>query len=309
MLDRHGGQETIPAAALPALGDGGGPALARIAAERRPVLGLSMARPQFMGVLNITPDSFSDGGRFGSVAEAVSRGLELVGEGAGLIDVGGESTRPGADPVEPQAEMDRVMPVIEGLIAANCPAPISIDTRNGETARAALAAGARLFNDISALSHGADSLEVAADAGAVCLMHAQGDPRTMHENPSYDDVLLDVYDYLAARIEVAVAAGIERDRIIVDPGIGFGKTLDHNLELLRGISLFHGLGCPLMLGVSRKRFIGTLSNVGPAQERIFGSIAAGIAALDQGVQILRVHDVKETVEAFNVWQAIRGGAN
>ncbi len=308
IMDRHGTREIVPAAVVPTLEETGGPTLSQLTKKRTPLLGLPMDRPHVMGVLNVTPDSFSDGGQFDNGARAIERGLEMVEEGAGLIDIGGESTRPGADPVEPQAEADRVLPVIEGLVAAGCRAPISIDTRNAGVAKQALAAGARLFNDVSALSHDSDSPGVAAGADAICLMHAQGDPRTMQQNPAYENVVLDVFDYLQSRIDAAVEQGVSRERIIVDPGIGFGKTLVHNLALLNSLTLFHGLGCPLLLGVSRKRFIGTLSGVELARERVAGSIAAGLAGLDQGVQILRVHDVKETAEAINVWQAIRGGA-
>jgi len=205
-----------------------------------------------------------------------------------------------------QQELDRVMPVIEGLKAAGCAVPISIDTRKAAVADAALAAGAVLFNDVSALIHDRRSIDIARRSPAICMMHAQGDPRTMQDNPRYADVLLDVYDFLEVRIAAAESAGIPPGRIVIDPGIGFGKTIDHNLALLRRLSLFHGLGCALLLGVSRKRFIGTLSGVALARERVQGSIAAGLAGLSQGVQILRVHDVAETRQALQVWQAIVG---
>jgi dihydropteroate synthase len=274
---------------------------------RPPVAGVSMDYPRIIGVLNVTPDSFSDGGADDSVEGAVARGLAMVTAGADFIDIGGESTRPRAEPVTLEAEQARVLPVIEGLMAAGCAAPISIDTRNAATARAALAAGAKIFNDISALSHDEDSLALAAETGAfVCLMHAQGDPRTMQENPSYDDVLLDVFVYLEKRIMACVKAGIALEKMIVDPGIGFGKTMDHNLALIAGLSTFQAFGCPVMLGASRKRFIGTLSDEPDASRRAPGSIAAALAGVAQGVQIVRAHEVTETRQALRVWTAATG---
>ncbi len=266
--------------------------------------GLDLARPRIMGVVNVTPDSFSDGGLLADAGAAVARGMALAEAGAEILDIGGESTRPGARPVGLALELERVMPVIEGLRAAGCPALISIDTRKAAVAEAALAAGAVMFNDVSALTYDQRSPAVAATAPSVCLMHALGDPRTMQQNPRYGDVLLDVYDFLELRIAAAEAEGVDRARIVVDPGIGFGKTLEHNLTLIRRLSLFHGLGCAVMLGVSRKRFIGTLSGVGEAHRRAAGSVAAGLAGLAQGVQMLRVHDVAETRQALEVWRAI-----
>ena len=195
--------------------------------------------------------------------------------------------------------------MIDGLVAQGCDAPVSIDTRNASVASQALQAGARLFNDVSALTHDPASLDAATEAPAICLMHAQGDPMTMQENPVYDDVLLDVYDFLEYRIAACEMVGITRDRIIVDPGIGFGKTLAHNMTLLRGISLFHALGCPILLGVSRKGTIGRLSGQPDAAKRAPGSIAAALSGLESGVQILRVHDVAETAQALRVWVAIK----
>lgn len=279
--------------------------LAHVTAPRPALPGLMADRPAIMGVLNVTPDSFSDGGLHDRAGRAVARGMEMVAEGADIIDIGGESTRPGAKPVPEAEELSRVLSVVDGLRMAGCPVPISIDTRNAAVAKAAIDAGAQIFNDVSALSHDPESVIVAGAAGAVCLMHAQGDPRTMHLNPSYENVLLDVYDHLAARIAAAEAAGIARQRLIIDPGIGFGKTLTHNVTLIRGLALFLTLGCPVLLGVSRKRFIGTLSGEETAARRAPGSIAAGLAGLDQGAAILRVHDVDETVQAVRVWQAIR----
>ncbi|MEM0989198.1 MAG: dihydropteroate synthase [Pseudomonadota bacterium] len=305
VLSRVAPAEVLPAEAVAEIYPEAAPILARIARPRAPICGLVMDRPRVMGVVNVTPDSFSDGGRLADADAAVSHGLCLVEAGADILDVGGESTRPGADPVPEQQELDRVLPVIEGLVRAGCVAPISIDTRKASVARAALAAGARLFNDVSALSYDPESGAAAAKADAVCLMHAQGDPRTMQDAPVYDDVLLDVYDFLAARLAACDVAGLDPAKMIVDPGIGFGKTVAHNLALLRGLSLFQSLGVPVLLGVSRKGFIGKLSGETMAARRAPGSIAAGLAGLAEGVQILRVHDVGETVQAVRVWQALR----
>jgi dihydropteroate synthase len=270
---------------------------------RKAMAGLSMDRPHIMGVINVTPDSFSDGGALPTAQSAIDHGLRLAEAGAAILDIGGESTRPGAEPVPHEAELSRVRPVIEGL-KGRSPARLSIDTRNAAVMRAALAAGADVLNDVSALTYDPESMAVAANSRApVVLMHAQGDPRTMQQDPRYDHVALEVFDYLEARIAACEAAGIERARLIADPGIGFGKTLAHNLELLAGLSLFHGLGVPVMVGASRKRFIGTLSGVEEAARRAPGSIGAALAAVAQGAQFVRVHDVAETAQALKVWQA------
>lgn len=307
VLQRDAAPYLLPVAAAAALFPGAGELVERISALRAPRPGIVAGRAAVMGVLNVTPDSFSDGGRLAHPDAAVAQGLALIEAGADIVDIGGESTRPGADPVPAPAELDRVMPVLEGLVAAGCPVPISVDTRRAAVARAALDAGAVLFNDVSALTHDPDSPGVAATAPGVCLMHARGDPRTMQDDPRYDDVLLDVYDFLVARLEAAAAAGVDRARILVDPGIGFGKTMTHNLALMARLSLFHGLGCPVLLGASRKRFIGTLSGVADPARRVAGSIAAALAGVAAGVQVLRVHDVAETVQAVRVWQAVRTG--
>ncbi|GMG82821.1 dihydropteroate synthase [Paralimibaculum aggregatum] len=296
--------ELLPAAAIPALLPDGADRLARLSGARLPVAGLALTRPRVMGVVNVTPDSFSDGGRHGTALAAIGHALRLAAEGADILDIGGESTRPGADPVSEQEELDRVMPVLEGLAAAGCTTPVSIDTRKAAVARAAIAAGAQIFNDVSALTHDPESLAAAPLAPAVCLMHAQGDPRTMQADPRYDDVLRDVHDYLAGRVRAAVAAGVPRARLIVDPGIGFGKRLEHNVALMQGLSMLHGLGCPLLLGVSRKRFLGTLSGVAVAAERVSASVAGALHGAAQGAQILRVHDVAATVQALRVWEAL-----
>ena len=304
VLSRTAPPEILPAAAAAALYPEAARAIERASAPRAPFAGLALDRPLVMGVINATPDSFSDGGRLAGAEAAVAHGLALVTQGADLLDIGGESTRPGAEPVPEAEERARVLPVIEGLVSAGCPVPISVDTRKSGVARAALEAGAAMFNDVSALTHCPGSPAVAAGARAVCLMHAQGDPRTMQRDPRYDDVLLDVYDFLAERIAAAEAAGIARERIAVDPGIGFGKTQEHNLALIRRLSLFQALGCAVLLGVSRKRFVGTLSGVVEPERRVAGSIAAGLRGAAQGAQILRVHDVAETVQALAVWEAV-----
>ena len=257
-----------------------------------------------MGVVNVTPDSFSDGGRFAHEDTAIAQGRALIEAGADIIDIGGESTRPGSDAVDEELELARVLPVLEKLSGAGV--PISIDTRKAEVMRRAVAAGAAMINDISALSFDPEALATARDLGLpVILMHSRGDPKTMQEDPRYDDVVLDVYDALEARVQACVAAGIERSRIVVDPGIGFGKTFEHNRALLRGLTAFHGLGLPLMLGVSRKAFLGALTGEQVAGERLAGSLAAALMGVMQGVQILRVHDVKETVQAVRTWSGIR----
>lgn len=279
---------------------------ARLTARRAPVCGLAMDRPRIMGILNVTPDSFSDGGRFLAQEAAVAQAHALVAAGADILDIGGESTRPGSDPVPVEEELSRVVPVIERIRAAGLTVPISIDTRKAAVARAALDAGAALVNDVSALTFDPHIAGVAAGAEAVCLMHARGDPKTMQDAPAYDDVLLDVADYLEARVAAAEAAGVPRERILVDPGIGFGKTVDHNLALVRGLAVFHDLGCPILFGASRKRFIGTIANVPEAERRNSGSITVALEALRHGAQVIRVHDVAETRQALALWWALVG---
>lgn len=297
-ITRGGGAEVVPLMDIPTN------ILDNISSKRAPICGLDMATPQIMGVLNVTPDSFSDGGQHNSFAAAVERAKSMVEQGVALLDIGGESTRPGADFVENNAEITRTSPVITALQAAGVTTPISIDTRKADVAKAALDAGAVMFNDVTALQYDAQSLPLVQQKQPfVCLMHSPSDPKTMQDNPVYEDVLLDVYDYLEKRVAACVAAGLPKSRIVVDPGIGFGKTLDHNLQLIRGLSLFHGLGCPVLLGVSRKRFIGTLGHAQEPADRVHGSIAIGLEGLRQGVQFLRVHDVWQTRQAINLWQA------
>lgn len=292
----------VPASALPA------PVLDRLSTPRPPLCGLALDRPRIMGVVNVTPDSFSDGGRFLDRDRAIAQAEALVEAGADLLDLGGESTRPGAEPVPPAEERARVVPVIAALRARGLSIPISIDTRNAEVARAALDAGADLLNDVSALRHDPAYAALAAAGGApVCLMHAQGDPRTMQDAPHYGDVLVEVAAFLAGRVAAAEAAGIPRDRLLVDPGIGFGKTVAHNLALVRGLSILHDLGCPILFGASRKRFIGAIAGIDIPDRRGPGSIAVALEALRQGAQVLRVHDVAETRQAVALWSAIVRG--
>jgi len=282
--------------------------LTRLAAARAPIAGLNLDRPRIMGIVNVTPDSFSDAGQFASAQAAIDHALRLEEEGADILDIGGESTRPGADRVSLDEELRRVMPVIEGLVG-RARARLSIDTRKAEVMRRAALAGVHILNDISALQHDALSLRVAAETRLpVVLMHALGDPRTMQRDPRYDNVLLDVYDALEARVEACVRAGIARQRLVVDPGIGFGKTTAHNLELLAGLSLFHALGTPVMLGASRKSFIGALTGAPDPSERVPGSVAAALSGALQGAHILRVHDVAATRQALTVWEAALMGS-
>jgi dihydropteroate synthase len=276
--------------------------------EARPVYaGLAMDRPRIMGIVNVTPDSFSDGGSFANVQSAIDHGLRLVEEGADILDIGGESTRPGSDAVALDEELRRVLPVLEGL-RARTDTKISVDTRKAEVMRRAASSGADILNDVSALTHDPGALAAVAESRLpVMLMHAQGDPKTMNDNPQYRDVVLDVFDFLAERIAVCEDAGIGREKIVADPGIGFGKHLHHNVAVLQAMSLYHGLGVPILLGASRKKLIGQLCNVEDPKQRVPGSIAAALTAVAQGVQIIRVHDVAETVQAVRVWQAAMRG--
>jgi dihydropteroate synthase len=260
-----------------------------------------------MGILNMTPDSFSDGGRNADVAVAAAAAVSMAAEGAAIVDIGGESTRPGAATVWEGDEIARVAPVLDRLRPSGL--ALSIDTRKSAVMADALARGAGMVNDVSGLTYDDRAMATVADAACpVVIMHAQGDPTTMQDAPRYDDALLDVYDWLEARVAAAVAAGIARERIIVDPGIGFGKSVRHNLELLNGLSLLHGIGVPILVGASRKRIIGALSNEATVDKRLGGSLALVMTALAQGVQLVRVHDVAETVQALRVWRGLRDAA-
>ena len=268
---------------------------------------IRLDQPQVMGIVNATPDSFSDGGSYADAGAAAEAGAVMASQGAAIIDVGGESTRPGASTVWEGDEIKRVVPVVRQLASGGN--AVSIDTRKSGVISAALGAGAAMVNDVSALTWDPESAGVAAKAGVpVILMHHQGDPATMQNEPRYDDVLVDVYLWIEDRIEAAVEAGIAREKILVDPGIGFGKTVAHNLELMNGLALFHGLGCPIVVGASRKRMVGALSGEAPADQRLPGSLALALKAVEQGVQIVRVHDVPETIQALKVWRGLRDQA-
>lgn len=291
-LSRGSAPEILPADAAPDA------VLDRLTAARADIRGIAMNRPSLMGIVNATPDSFSDGGAYDGVAQA----RMLADDGADILDIGGESTRPGAAEVSVADEVARIVPVIEAL---RSDLPISVDTRKAGVARAAIAAGAGLINDVSGFDFDPALAGLVADSGVpVCLMHAQGVPATMQDDPRYDDVLLDVFDALEARIARAEAAGIARDRILVDPGIGFGKTLAHNLAILNRISLFHGFGCAILLGVSRKRFIGEVAAIGDPLLRAPGTLGVTLAAIGQGVQMHRVHDVATVRQGLALWRAV-----
>jgi dihydropteroate synthase len=278
--------------------------LERLAAPPRNFAGLPLGRPLVMGIVNVTPDSFSDGGETPDPASAIERGRAMAAAGARIVDVGGESTRPGSRTVSLEEELERVVPVVRALAADGL--VVSIDSRRAAVLGAALEAGAAIVNDVTALNGDPASLDLVAKSGApVILMHMLGEPGTMQDDPRYDNAPLDIYDYLAERVATCEAAGIERARIAVDPGIGFGKTVAHNAEILGRLGLYHGLGCVVVLGASRKSFIGRLSQDEPAQGRIPGSLAAALAGAAQGVQIIRVHDVAETHQALAIWEAIR----
>jgi dihydropteroate synthase len=294
--DRHGGtvQERV------------GLLLGNLSRDRAGVGG----RPWLMGVLNVTPDSFSDGGEHVDPAAAIAHGLRLAEAGADILDVGGESTRPGADPVAPDIEIERVLPVLQGLAAARSAYPqlqISIDTRHAPVMQAALAAGVDIVNDVTALAGDpASPAVVAASGAAAVLMHMRGDPQTMNEAPAYEDVALDVFDELEARVRACIDAGIQQHRIIVDPGLGFAKRGRHNLAVLRSLALYHGLGCPVLLGASRKSLGSEVERSLAPRDRLPTSLAAAMHGLNQGVQILRVHDVAETRRVVDLWHQLHG---
>jgi len=262
---------------------------------------LSMDRPLIMGIVNVTPDSFSDGGKFFTTEHAIAHALQLVEEGADILDIGGESTRPGAQSVGVAEESARILPVLEGL--AHCGLPLSVDTLKPEVMRAAIRSGADMINDVNALQSPGALQAVAESAVAVCLMHMQGEPRTMQHDPRYQNVLADVKTFLAARITAAKQAGIALERMVIDPGFGFGKALEHNLALLHGLDAFRSLGVPLLAGLSRKSMLGALTGL-DAAERMVPSVAAAVISAMKGAKILRVHDVKETRQALQIVSAI-----
>ncbi|MCG7946824.1 MAG: dihydropteroate synthase [Candidatus Thiodiazotropha taylori] len=265
---------------------------------------LDLSQPRVMGILNLTPDSFSDGGRFTARDAAIRHALQMIKEGAAMVDIGGESTRPGAQPVTAQQEMDRVIPLIEAL-AGEIEVPISVDTSKAEVMREAVSAGAGMINDVMALRD-SGALQAAAEAAVpVCLMHMQGEPRTMQCNPHYDDVVEDVKTFLQQRLDACLASGIPQDRLIVDPGFGFGKTLSHNLALLDNLQDLEQLGVPVLVGISRKSMIGTLLGDRAVEERLYGSLAAAVMAAMKGSAILRVHDVRATADALKIVSAVQ----
>jgi dihydropteroate synthase len=273
-------------------------------AASEPFAGLALDCPRLMGVINVTPDSFSDGGETLAPDAALARARAMAAAGADILDVGGESTRPGAAPVPEAEELARVLPVVTPLAAEG--RLVSIDTRNAAVMRAATAAGVRIVNDVSAATHDPGALAAVAESGAaVVLMHASGDPRTMQDDPRYDDAVLDVFDYLEQRVAAAIAAGIPRRSILVDPGIGFGKTAAHNRAILNAIALYKGLGVGVLLGVSRKSFIGRTAGVADPRDRLPGSLALLLHGFDQGVDVVRVHDVAESAQALALWRSVR----
>ena len=285
-----------------------GALLTNLAKARPTFAGLAMDRPRVMGIVNVTPDSFSDGGRYFDSRSAIAHATSLLEAGADVLDIGGESTRPGAEAIDPDEENRRIVPVIRAM--AERGATISVDTRHAAVMGAAVENGAAIINDITALSGDPQSLSVAAKSGAaVVLMHTQGDPQVMQKDPHYAFAPLDIYDYLAGRLDSCRAAGIADERLCVDPGIGFGKTVDHNLQIMSRLGLYQALGVPVLLGVSRKSFIGKLSRGEAAGDRLAGALAAALTGLEQGAQILRVHDVAETVQAVAIWQSVRRDGN
>ena len=277
--------------------------LKSITSKRKSISRLKFDNPHIIGALNITPDSFSDGGKYLALEDALSHSLSLLDHGADIIDVGGESTRPGAEIVDENEEIKRTIPLIKEL--SNKGVVTSIDSRKSKVISAALEAGAQIVNDVSALTFDKESIEVVKKTGVpVILMHMQGNPQTMQKSPQYTCAPLDIFDYLKERIQFCNNHGIDRSQIIVDPGVGFGKTSEHNIEILNYLTLFHGLGCPILVGFSRKRFISEIGSEASEQERLAGSLGAGLLSLNQGVQFLRVHDVFETKQAISVWNSV-----
>lgn len=268
---------------------------------------MPLARPLIMGIVNVTPDSFSDGGQFSNAGQAVDHAARLIGQGADILDIGGESTRPGAQPVSVQQELDRVMPVLEGALKLGV--PISIDTRRPQVMREAVSAGVDILNDVNGFRD-QESFRIASESQCgLCIMHMQGEPGTMQQQPHYEDVVTEVLDFLIQQRDRFLQTGVDSKRILIDPGFGFGKTLDHNLSLLKEISRF-AKAQPTLVGVSRKTMIGSLLALQgelppPTTERVVGSIAAALWAASQGAQVLRVHDVQETAQALKIWQALR----
>jgi dihydropteroate synthase len=296
-----------PVAAFPPAGNAAATArmrdlAGRLTRPRPPWAGFALDRPLVMGIVNVTPDSFSDGGAFLDPAAAIAHGHRLRAEGADILDIGGESTRPGAAPVSPEVEAARILPVIRALAASG--ALISVDTRRASVMAAALEAGARIVNDVSALGDGGALALVAARRVPVVLMHMQGEPQTMQQAPEYAMPALDLFDYFEARLAECVAAGLDRSAILIDPGIGFGKSISHNIELLGDLALLRATGCGVALGVSRKSFIARIGGTAGSGDRLAGSLAVGLDGVRHGADLLRVHDVAETVQALRVLRAL-----
>ena len=304
VIQRDGKNSIIKAKKLPTK------ILNNLTAKRQNLLNLSFSTPHVLGILNVTPDSFSDGGMFNDEDKAYVEFLKMMEFGASIIDIGGESTRPGAEPVSVREEIQRISPLLKKIRLSGIKLPISIDTRKAEVWDIARRLGANMLNDISSLSYDKQMKQLILEQNVpICLMHSKGVPKNMNLEATYDNVLLDVYDFLENVVKKCVDMGIPRKNIIVDPGIGFAKNLTHNLSLLRGISIFHGLGCPILLGASRKRFIKTISFEEDPLKLSSGSIAVALEALNQGVQLLRVHDVYETMQALRLWRSIKMGSN
>ena len=279
--------------------------LNRFTSKPTSILGLSFETPAIMGILNVTPDSFYDGEKFFTEKQFVEKGLRLLKIGCAVLDIGGESTRPGAKEVSSTIEIERIMGVIKKIKKSVPSAIISVDTRKSIVAEKALEAGASMVNDISAGSFDKEMFEVVAKHRAgICLMHSQGLPENMQNKPHYDEILLDLYDYFEEKIAEAQSKGIPREKIVIDPGLGFGKKLHHNLEIINKMSLFLGLGLPVMIGISRKSFIGEIISEREPSERLIGSVAAMLTTLNRGVNIVRVHDVKEAADAIKVWNTL-----
>lgn len=301
LLSRDRPPEVVPATYLPQKW------INRLIGHRPIIAGVNLKKPRIMGILNVTPDSFSDGASFNDPTKALYQAEKMVQNGVDIIDVGGESTRPGAKETPAEVEIQRISPVIRS-ISAKTKVAVSVDTRKAAVAKVAVENGAKFVNDVSGLKFDPELAPFCAEKNLpVCVVHSSGIPETMQNDPIYENVLLDVYDSLEAQISSLIGWGIGRERIIADPGIGFGKTMEHNLVLLKKISLFHSLGVPLLLGVSRKGFIGRITEEHVAKARVIGSVSAALTGVSQGVQIFRVHDVKETRQAFDMWQMIMFG--
>ena len=278
--------------------------------KRQNLFNLSFSSPHIMGILNVTPDSFSDGGKYNELDSAFEEFIKMMNFGASIIDIGGESTRPGAEPITVNEEISRISPILEKIRSSGIDLPISVDTRKSEVWDIAKQLGANMLNDISSLTYDKEMRKLVIPQNVpICVMHSKGVPKSMKSEAVYDNVLLDVYDFLENVVENCVQIGIPRKNIIVDPGIGFAKTLEHNLTLIRGLSIFHSLGCPILLGASRKRFIKTIGLQDDPLKISAGSIAVALEAITQGVQLLRVHDVFETMQALRLWKSINMGIN